>query len=159
MDDALYFLIFIAAVGSGTVAGVFFAFSAFVMKALNRLTAEQSIAAMQSINVTVLNPLCAVLFFGTALASLILVIASFSRWSDPGVLYIIAGSVLYLIALLITGALNVPLNDKLSFVQPNHSDGMRVWKNFATVWTKWNHIRTTASLAASVFLFVSLRLI
>jgi uncharacterized membrane protein len=33
------------------VGGIFFAFSAFVMKALDRLPPAQGIAAMQSINV------------------------------------------------------------------------------------------------------------
>ena len=37
-------------VAAGTVGGVFFAFSTFVMKALARLPHAQAIAAMQSIN-------------------------------------------------------------------------------------------------------------
>ncbi len=49
-------MILFCALGSALVAGVFFAFSTFVMKALGRLQPEQGIAAMQSINVTVLNP-------------------------------------------------------------------------------------------------------
>src|SRR5258705_6992637 len=43
------------ALGAGLVAGVFFAFSSFVMAALARLPPAQAIAAMQSINVTVVN--------------------------------------------------------------------------------------------------------
>jgi uncharacterized membrane protein len=38
------------------VAGVFFAFSAFVMRALARLLAPQGIAAMQAINVVAVTP-------------------------------------------------------------------------------------------------------
>jgi hypothetical protein len=49
-------LIFIAAIGSGLVAGVFFAFSSFVMPALARIRPEHGIVAMQSINLTVINP-------------------------------------------------------------------------------------------------------
>lgn len=48
-------LTLIAAVGAGLVAGIFFAFSTFVMKALNRPPPTQGIAAMQSINVTAIN--------------------------------------------------------------------------------------------------------
>ena len=50
-------LALLACVGAGTVGGVFFAFSTFVMKALAQLPARQGIAAMQRINVVVLNPL------------------------------------------------------------------------------------------------------
>ena len=46
----------IAIVGSGLTAGVFYAFSTFVMAALARMPPEQGIAAMNSINVTVINP-------------------------------------------------------------------------------------------------------
>jgi hypothetical protein len=44
------------AIGSGLVAGFFLAFSICVMRALGRLPAGQGIAAMQSVNVEVLNP-------------------------------------------------------------------------------------------------------
>src|SRR5262249_37020140 len=44
----------LAAVGSGAMAGLFFAFSNSVMKALSRLPAEQGMAAMQFINVIIL---------------------------------------------------------------------------------------------------------
>jgi uncharacterized membrane protein len=46
----------LAALGSSLIAGVFFAFSAFVMTALGRLPPHQGIAAMQSINIAVINP-------------------------------------------------------------------------------------------------------
>jgi uncharacterized membrane protein len=55
-----------SAVGAGLVAGIFFAFSSFVMKALDRLPPAQGIAAMQSINVAVLNPWFLGAFLGTA---------------------------------------------------------------------------------------------
>ncbi|GAB4198563.1 MAG: hypothetical protein Fur006_48470 [Coleofasciculaceae cyanobacterium] len=54
-----------AALGCGLVAGVFFAFSTFVMSALARLQAAQGITAMQSINITAINPPFMVALFGT----------------------------------------------------------------------------------------------
>jgi uncharacterized membrane protein len=56
LDGLLFVLTLFAALGCGLVAGVFFAFSTFVMKALARLPAEQGIAAMQAINVAVRSP-------------------------------------------------------------------------------------------------------
>ncbi len=51
MNSLLFVLTLLAALGCSMMAGVFFAFSAFVMKALARLPAEQGVAAMQAINV------------------------------------------------------------------------------------------------------------
>lgn len=57
----------LSALGCGLMAGVFFAFSTFVMKALGALPPAQGIAAMQSINVAVINRWFMAAFFGTAL--------------------------------------------------------------------------------------------
>ncbi len=45
-----------ALLASALVGGVFFAFSSFIMKALARVPSAEGIAAMQSINVIVINP-------------------------------------------------------------------------------------------------------
>ena len=60
----------LALLGSGMVAGVFLAFSNFVMQALQKLPAPQGISTMQQINLTVINPLFMGLLFGTALLSI-----------------------------------------------------------------------------------------
>ena len=71
LDDLNVVLTVAAALGCGIVAGVFFAFSSFVMAALARLPAGQGIAAMQSINVTVLNRGFLSLFVGTGFVGVI----------------------------------------------------------------------------------------
>jgi len=63
---SVFTLTFAAALSSGLVAGVFFAFSSFVMPALGRIRPDQGIAAMQSINVTVITPGFMLALFGTA---------------------------------------------------------------------------------------------
>jgi uncharacterized membrane protein len=57
--------------GSAIIAGVFFAFSNFVMPALGRLPAVEGIVSMQAINVVVINPLFMAVFAGTAVLSLL----------------------------------------------------------------------------------------
>src|SRR4029453_8846365 len=64
MNNPIYLLTFVVALGSGLVAGIFFAFSNFVMKALARVPAAQGIAAMKSINVVVLNKWFFAVFLG-----------------------------------------------------------------------------------------------
>lgn len=56
MNNFLYFLTFISILGCGIIAGIFFAFSTFVMQALAKLQASRGIEVMQKINITVLNP-------------------------------------------------------------------------------------------------------
>jgi uncharacterized membrane protein len=49
-------LTFVSALGCALVSGIFLAFSSFVMGALARISPPSGIAAMQAINVVVLNP-------------------------------------------------------------------------------------------------------
>ena len=156
MERILYVAIFAAALGSGLVAGIFFAFSTFVMGALGRLPQAAGISAMQSINVVVINPVFLSVFMGTAILSVVLTIAALIGWS-PRTLYLIAGSFLYFAGcFLVTMFFNVPLNDALAAVAPGSTDGANLWMRYLSVWTNWNHVRTAASLAASVFFILAL---
>jgi len=157
MDKLLFALTLFSALGCGLVAGAFFAFSTFVMNALARLPAAQGIAAMQSINVSVINPLCGVVFLGTAAACVLLAVSSLLRWRDPGAAYLLAGSLLYLVGtVLVTIVFNVPRNDALAAVAPASAEGASLWANYGAGWTAWNHVRTVAALAAAASLTVAL---
>ena len=84
------------------------------------------IAAMQAINVVVLNPLFLGTFFGTALLSLVLDIVALMDWSAPGSGYLVAGSLLYFVGtFLVTLLFNVPLNNKLAAVKPDSAEARR----------------------------------
>jgi len=56
MEVFLFALTLLGALSCGMMAGVFFAFSAFVMKALARLPVEQGVAVMQAINLAAVIP-------------------------------------------------------------------------------------------------------
>ena len=157
MNNPIYLLTFVTALGSCLVAGIFFAFSNFVMKALARIPPAQGIAAMQSINVVVLNRWFFAVFFGTAVGCLALAVVSFVRWERPGTGYLLVGSLLYLIGtILVTIACNLPLNDALTAVDPSSADAGPVWTNYLKTWTAWNHVRTTAAVAAAASFFIPL---
>jgi uncharacterized membrane protein len=72
LDRTIFALTFAAAIGSGVVGGIFYAFSSFVMAALGRLPSAQGAAAMNAINVTVINPTFMIAFMGTTLVCLVL---------------------------------------------------------------------------------------
>jgi len=160
MTRTFVVLTIVSALGSGLVAGIFFAFSTFVMGALGRLAPGQGIAAMQSINVVVINPWFFAAFFGTAVGCLVLAVFGFVNWNQPGTLYLLAGSVLYLLgSILVTIAFNVPLNDALAAVAPDSADGASLWIRYLSVWTGWNHVRTAGSFAAAAsFIMAALRM-
>jgi uncharacterized membrane protein len=118
-DPLLFALTLAAALGCGLMAGLFFAFSVAVMKALGRLPSAEGIGAMQSINVAIINPLFLAVFFGTAAAWVLVMIASLLRWHDPDTVYLLIGGVLYLVGtFLVTLVFNVPKNNALASVAP-----------------------------------------
>lgn len=157
MERLLQAVTFISVLGTGLIAGVFFAFSSFVMGALGRLPSANGISAMQSINVAVLNPLFLGVFMGTAVLCLALALSAIMRWSEPGAVYLLAGSAFYVIGtFVVTIALNVPLNDELAAVNPQNANATGVWARYLTDWTIWNHVRTGAALIASACLLKAL---
>lgn len=157
MIDSFLVLTLCAALGCGLMAGVFFAFSAFVMPALARLPPAQGIAAMQSINVAAITPVFMVTLFGTAAACVPLAAYSLTRWQEPGAVYLLAGSLLYLVGtILVTVVFNVPRNNALAAVPLATGEGGRLWAAYLTGWTTWNHVRTVAALAAAALITVAL---
>ncbi|MBD2196804.1 MULTISPECIES: anthrone oxygenase family protein [Calothrix] len=147
----------VTALGCGLVAGVFFAFSTFVMSALGRLQPKEGIIAMQSVNITAINPWFMLALFGTALACLWIAIASCTNLAQPGNIYLLIGSLIYLIGtILVTIAFNVPLNDALAIANPDSTEGANLWARYLTNWTLWNHVRTISSLGAAVLLTIGL---
>lgn len=154
----LFALTLIAALGCGLIAGVFFAFSAFVMKAFARLPAAEGMAAMQSVNIAVLNPVFLSAFVGTAAICLLAVVASVLHWQDPRAVYLFAGGLLYLLGCFgVTMAFNVPRNDALAPARPSDPGSEGLWAGYLVSWTAWNHVRTVASLAAAIAFCLALR--
>ena len=157
IDRLLFALTFLSALGSGVMAGLFFAFSAFVMTALARIGPASGIAAMQSISVTILNPVFFAVFFGTVATSLLLGVAAIFKWGEPSSVYLLAGSLLYILcSLLVTIFFNVPLNDRLAAVAPDSAEGAATWARFLAAWMPWNHLRTIGCLAATAAFILAL---
>ena len=150
MDQIVFVLTLLAALGCGLVAGVFFAFSTFVMKALARLSPGQGIAAMQSINVVVINPWFMTAFLGTAVLCIVVLILSLLRWHATGVACLLVGAILYLVGtLVVTIAFNVPRNEALARVISTDAEAPALWTRYVAEWTAWNHVRAAAALAGA----------
>lgn len=144
------------ALGSGLIGGVFFAFSNFIMKALARGPAAESVRAMNSINVTVLNGFFLAVFVGTALVGGVLVLISVVRW-QPGSALRIAGCLVYIVGTFgVTMWFNVPRNNALKAIQPEAVEAAAAWARYYSEWTMWNTVRTIAAVVATGVLTGSL---
>lgn len=141
----------IALLGAALVGGVFFAFSSFVMKALARVPSAEGIAAMQSINVVVLNPSFLGVFMGTTVISVLVAALAIKGWATPSAPYFLAGALLYVVGtFLVTGFGNVPMNDQLAAVSASDPEAVSIWEDYLDRWTLLNTIRTGAAAAASL---------
>ena len=143
--------------GSAVIGGVFFAFSSFVMKALARVPPAEGIAAMQSINVVVINPTFLGTFMGTAVLSLLVAALAIKGWGTPSAPFFLAGALLYLVGtFLITGLGNVPLNERLAALSTTEPEAAAVWGHYLNRWTLLNTIRTVAAGAAALMFTLGL---
>ena len=141
----------IALLGSALVGGVLFAFSSFVMKALARMPSSEGIAAMQSINIVIINPSFLSAFLGTAFLSLGVVVLMLVSRSHPSVMFFLGGAILYFTGtFLVTIFGNVPLNEQLAAVSATDSAAVKLWEHYLNRWTMWNHVRTTSAMLAAL---------
>lgn len=135
------------ALGSGLVAGVFYAFSTFVMKALGAIEPPAGIAAMQSINIAVKNVWFLSFLFGLVLPCAWLL---YETWGTPALLQR-AAALIYIVGTLgVTFACNVPRNDALAVLDPVSLEAARMWADYVPSWTFWNHVRCATSLLAAL---------
>jgi uncharacterized membrane protein len=148
-------LLWVAAIGCGMMAGLYFAFSTFIMTALGRIPQAHGVSAMQSINAVIQQSLFMPLFWGTTLAALVLAVIALFRLTEPAAMAMLTAGILYVVGMFVfTLIFNVPLNNALDAVDPASADAAAVWARYLKDWTFWNHLRTITSAAASA-LFVA----
>jgi len=141
-------LLWTAALSSGLIAGIYFAFSVFIMKAFGKIETSQSVAAMNAINETILRSLFMPLFIGSTIISVILIVVALVHWGDTGSgLTLIAGAIYFVGMFVCTVVFNVPLNNVLAGLGEDSANAVEVWSHYLKVWTRWNHLRTVSSLA------------
>lgn len=143
--------------GSSLIAGIFFAFSSFIMKALARLPSHEGIAAMQSINVVVLNPFFLGVFIGTTVVSVLVAALAVYGWGTPSAPFFLAGAVLYIVGtFLLTGLGNVPMNDQLAAISASDPQAIATWEHYLDRWTLLNTIRSVTAAGATLLFTLGL---
>jgi uncharacterized membrane protein len=158
MDGVLFALTLVTALGSGLSAGALFAFSSFVMQALDRLPPPQGIAAMQSINVMAPTPVFMTALFGTALPALVLLVWGLAELGEPYGGWLVAGAVLYLLGPPgLTMAYHVPRNNALARLDPQDPAAADYWARYVREWTRGNHLRVALGVAAAAAFTLALQ--
>ncbi|MET3496685.1 anthrone oxygenase family protein [Variovorax boronicumulans] len=157
MSKTMTVLILASALSTALVAGMFYAFSSFVMAALARIPNSEGIHAMNAINITVITPSFMVLFMGSTLLCVVLGGWSMFSISQRDSQLVLLACLFHVVGCFgVTVLFNVPLNDQLAAT--SHTDGHAFWQTYLKTWTRWNTVRTASSaLAAIVFVAVALR--
>lgn len=138
-----------AAIASGLLGGVLFAFSSFVMPALQRIPAPEGISAMQSINRQATTfAFGALIAVTVVLAAGVGVQAALDR-DQPGAGWVGGGTISVLLALAVTGGCNIPRNDRLAGLDAASPEAARYWSTFLTEWVLANHVRTALCVVAA----------
>lgn len=156
-DGPYPMLALLGAVTTGVMAGVFCGFSVLVMRGLAKLPAAQGVAAMNAINASAMTPVFMVLFLGSAGLCAGIALVTFLLWPDEGTLPLLLGSALYLVgAFGVTVTANVPRNETLRKLEPGGPEAAAYWSVYVRGWTRWNHVRAVASMAAALVYAVAL---
>jgi uncharacterized membrane protein len=143
-------LILIAAtMATGLVAGVFALYAHTIMPGLARTDDRTFIAAFQTIDRAIINPWFMVsAFLGALVWTALAAATNLGRAALP---WVVAALALYLVAVVITIAVNVPLNDAVKAAgDPGRlADPAAVRQHFdAARWQAWNLVRAGTSIAA-----------
>lgn len=139
-----------ALVGAGLNAGVYYAFSTFVMEALGRLPDREAVAAMQSINIEAVRPGFMLAFMGTAVLALAVAVSALGRLGEDPATYQLIGAALYLAVIVLTASYHVPRNNALGDLEPAGETSGSAWTIYLRDWTRWNHVRAFLCVAATV---------
>ncbi|RSD07291.1 anthrone oxygenase family protein [Amycolatopsis eburnea] len=128
-----------ALVAAGLIAGLFYAYACSVMPGLARGDDKTFVEGMRGINVAILNPVFMLTFLGApVLAGVAVFLGTGAR---P---WVIAGFAFLVAMLVITGVVNVPLNNALD---AGGDDYAAVRARFEAVWVRWNVVRAVVSTA------------
>jgi uncharacterized membrane protein len=150
MDVARDVTLGLATLGFGLMAGLFYAFAVAVMPALRGTDDRTFVDVMQRVNRAILNRWFLSVFVGVLLPVVAAAALHLPAGDWPVLAWVLAGLLLYLVMFLITGGVNVPLNNRLDAAGDPAAltDPAAVRRAFEGRWVRWNLVRALSSTAA-----------
>jgi len=140
-----------AAFTMGLVAGVFGLYAHTIMRGLHKTDDRTFVTAFQQIDKAIINPVFMASFFGALFLSGAAALLYLRDDGSTVLPWVAAAFALYLVAVVITMAVNVPLNDDIK----NAGDPDKI-ADLAAVrdafhesrWVAWNLVRTVTTTVA-----------
>ncbi|MFG1811804.1 DUF1772 domain-containing protein [Streptomyces sp. NPDC049040] len=151
MNGDLRSLVLLAAtLATGLMAGLYFAFSVAVMPGLAQAGDRTFVEAMQRVNAAILNGWFTLAFGGALVLGVLAAVLHRGGEGRSALPWIIAGTALYAVSLVVTMGFSVPLNNRLADAgAPGHiHDLAAVRARFESAWVHWNIARTLATTGA-----------
>jgi uncharacterized membrane protein len=152
-------LMFLSALLSALIAGLFYGYSCSVNIGLGRLSDTEYLRAMQSINRTIINPVFFMSFLGTLI---VLPVCTWLIYSPNDALifyFMLAAAIIYAIAVFgVTIRGNVPLNNSLDRFNIESADEKEISKFRAAFEDRWNRfhlIRTVFSVITLILVLTA----
>ena len=129
----------------GLVAGAFALYAHSIMPGLRKTDDRTFVTAFQQTDRAIINPWFMITAFGGALV--LTLVAGLANRGTPAFSWIATAFGLYLVAVVITVAVNVPLNDAIKAAgDPAHIDVAQARARFHEArWAAWNLVRVAAS--------------
>ena len=158
MSTATIFFLQFSVLAYALVAGVFLAFSDFIMRSLAITSGSGGVEAMQAINREVFRWVFMTLFLGMAAGSLGIAIYAWLTFTGTESVLLLAAALIYLVFCFgVTVVFNVPMNEALSGMQSTSETARDYWlETYVPRWTFWNSVRTAASTVSAGLLLLAL---
>ncbi|MFI8462063.1 DUF1772 domain-containing protein [Kitasatospora sp. NPDC085464] len=133
-----------ATVAMGLMAGLFFAFDVSVMPGLAASDDRTYVTAMQHINKSIENGMFGLVFVGAFVATGVAAWLLHKAGRRQAALWAALATALYVVALMVTMGVNIPLNNQLAAAgDPSQiQDFASVRAHFADSWVPVNMLRT-----------------
>ncbi|MEO1553092.1 MAG: anthrone oxygenase family protein [Pseudomonadota bacterium] len=149
-NEILVYVCLFMGLSSALIGGVFQSFSDFVMAGLTRAAPSGGIESMQALNRTVFRSVFIATFLALVPASIVFAIYAWSALGGVPMRLIVLAAIIYLpLVFMVTAFGNVPMNEKLDKMDHTSADAAKYWQVYGRVWTRWNTIRTIASIATA----------
>jgi uncharacterized membrane protein len=143
-------ILILTALAAALIAGLFYAYCCSVSPGLGRLNDAGYLAAMQSINLAILNPL----FFASFLGTLILLpVSTWLHYNHPmpGCFWLLLlATLLYIAGVIgVTALVNVPLNNTLARFNIQAASPAEIALQRAAFEAKWNTFNAVRAIASA----------
>jgi uncharacterized membrane protein len=134
----------------GVMTGVFQLYAYAIMPGLRRTNDRTFVAAFQAIDTAIINPWFLASFAGAFVFTGLAAVLHLGAGERSVLPWTLAALVLYGGIVVITIAINVPLNDAIKAAgDPDAIDVAAVRRRFSeATWVRWNLVRALASTAA-----------